>query len=299
MYEAAVHSQFFNRSIAARNTRAVPSCNRGGMKLSIMFAALVIVAVGGSAARADRWDSKGWVKLGEREVNGKVDRDRIEVGAHDGKFTKLTLYVENSDLDLLDFEVTFGNKEKWHPEVRHVFKEGARTRVIDLPGDERVIKTIDLKYKNLPGGGRARVEVWGWKAEAGTGGGGGRGEGGGRHDGAGKPAAFSWESKGWDMLGEREVNGKVDHDRITVGRHEGKFSKLTLVVLDSDLELLDFEIKFAKGKPWHPEVRQVFKEGSRTRVIDFPGDERAVQFIDFKYKNLPGGGRAKVQVWAK
>jgi len=304
MYEAAADSQFFNHSIASCNTPAAAGCNGGCMKLSIMFAALVALAVGGGVARADRWDSKGWVKLGEREVNGKVDRDRIDVGARDGKFTKLTLYVEKSDLELLDFEITFGNKEKFHPEVRHVFKEGSRTRVIDLPGDERVIKTIDLKYKNLPGGGRARVEVWGWKAEAGTGGGGGggggRGEGGGgggRHDD--RPAAFSWDSNGWAMLGEREVNGKVDHDRITVGRREGKFEKLTLVVLDSDLELLDFEIKFAKGKPWHPEVRQVFKEGTRTRVIDFPGDERAIQFIDFKYKNLPGGGRAKVQVWAK
>ena len=37
----------------------------------------------------------------------------------------------------------------------------------------------------------------------------------------------------------------------------------------------------------------------RPRVIDFPGDERVIKFIDFKYRNLPSGGRAKVQVWAK
>jgi hypothetical protein len=257
------------------------------MKLSIvlgLFAALGAVAVSGGTARAERWDSTGWVKLGEREVNGRVDRDRITVGRHDGKFTKLTLYVERSDLELLDFEITFGNNERFHPEVRHVFREGARTRVVDLPGDERTIKTIDLRYKNLPGGGRARVEVWGWKA----GGGGGA-----------RPAAFTWDSRGWTMLGEREVNGRVDHDRITVGRHEGRFSKLTLVVLNSDLELLDFEIKFARGAPWHPEVKQVFREGQRTRLIDFPGDERAIRYIDFRYRNLPGGGRAKIQVWAR
>jgi len=252
------------------------------MKLIILSTALVALVIGAGAARAERWDSKGWVKLGEREVNGRVDHDRIEVGRYEGKFTKLTLYVERSDLELLDFEITFGNKERFHPEVRHVFREGSRTRVIDLPGDERVIKSIDLRYKNLPGGGRARVEVWGWKAEA-----------------AAKPAAFSWDSQGWVMLGERTVNGKIDHDRIEVGRHEGKFGKLTLVVLDSDLELIDFEIKFAKGPPWHPEVKHFFKEGQRTRVIDFPGDERTIRFIDFRYRNLPGGGRAKVQVWAK
>ena len=112
-------------------------------------------------------------------------------------------------------------------------------------------------------------------------------------------AQSAWDSRGWVMLGERTVNGRFDHDRIEVGRHEGKFEKLTVVVLDSDLEMLDFEIKFAKGAPWHPGLKQLFKEGERTRVIDFPGDERAIKFIDFKYRNLPGGGRAKVQVWAK
>jgi hypothetical protein len=258
------------------------------MKLTILFAAVVALAVGGGVVQAQGWDSKGWVKLGQREVNGRVDRDRIEVGPYEGKFEKLTLYVENSDLELLDLEVTFGNNQRFHPTVRHVFREGSRTRVIDLPGDNRVIKDINLRYKNLPGGGRATVEVWGWKAGGGAGGGLGA-----------RPAAFSWDSKGWVMLGQREVNGRVDHDRIEVGRREGRFSKLTLVVLDSDLELIDFEIKFAKGAPWHPDLKHIFREGQRTREIDFPGDERAIRYIDFKYRNLPGGGRAKIQVWAR
>src|SRR5437660_700324 len=90
-----------------------------------------------STARADEgWDRKGWVKLGEREVNGKYDHDKIEVGKYEGKFTKLTLFVEKSEIELLDFEITFGNGERFHPEVKYFFKEGQRTRVIDLPGDE-------------------------------------------------------------------------------------------------------------------------------------------------------------------
>lgn len=139
------------------------ACKLGVMKLSFLiglFAAVGAVAAGGGTARAQRWDSTGWVKLGEREVNGRVDHDRITVGRHDGKFTKLTLYVEKSDLELLDFEVAFGNNERFHPEVRHVFREGARTRVIDLPGDVREIKWIEFRYRNLPGGGSARVQVW-------------------------------------------------------------------------------------------------------------------------------------------
>lgn len=255
------------------------------MKHIITWMAAIALMVGGArAARAERWDSRGWIKLGEREVNGRVDHDRIAVGRHDGKFTKLTLYVENGDLELLDVAVTFGRGEQFHPAVRHVFKEGARTRVIDLPGDERVIQSVDLRYRNLPGHGRARVEVWGWKADAAP---------------APSPAPLAWDSRGWTMLGEREVNGRVDHDRIEVGRREGRFSKLTVVVLDSDLELLDLEVKFTRGAPWHPALRHVFKDGQRTRTIDFPGDDRAISVIDVRYRNLPGGGRARVQVWAR
>ncbi len=248
-----------------------------------MLIGLVVV----SPARAQGWDSKGWVKLGDRTVNGRVDRDTIEVGRYEGKFSKLTMYVERSDLELLEFEVVFGNGEKWNPEMHFFFKEGTRTRVIDLPGDDRVIKKINLKYKNTRGGGDAKVEVWGWKDA-------------GAHAGPG-PRPFSWDSNGWQMLGERTVNGhgREDMDKIEVGRYQGKFAKLTIVVLDSDLEMIDFMVKFGKGEPWHPGVSHFFKEDQRTRVIDFPGDERTIKWIEFKYRNLPGGGKAKVQVWAK
>jgi hypothetical protein len=138
---------------------------RRAMKLLTFLTALLMIGWVGTA-RADRWDSKGWTKLGEREVNGRADHDRIDVGRYEGKFSKLTLYVEKSDLELLDLEITFGNGQKFHPTVRHVFKEGSRTRVVDLPGDDRMIKAINLRYKNLPGGGRAKVEVWGWKTES-------------------------------------------------------------------------------------------------------------------------------------
>jgi hypothetical protein len=228
------------------------------------------------------FDSKGWTMLGEREVNGRVDRDRIDVGRYEGRFSKLTLVVENSDLELLEFKVTFADRTSFDPRLAHYFKEGQRTRVIDLPPGESIIKSIDIKYRNLPGDRRrAKVQVWGFK----TG------------NVAPPPVRVEWDQRGWTLLGERQVSGRVDRDRIDVGRQEGKFSKLTLVALDSDLELIDFEVKFRRGEPWHPETKHYFREGQRTRVIDLPGDDRTIQYIDFKYRNLPGGGRAKLQVW--
>jgi hypothetical protein len=240
------------------------------------------------------WDSRGWVPLGERTVNGRYDHDRIEIGRYEGRFNKLTLVVDNSDLELLDFKIVFGDNTEYHPRLSHVFREGQRTRAIDLPPSEAVIRFVDIRYKNVAGGGDARVQLWGLRT------------GGGppppppappRTDAPPAPRPAAWDARGWTLLGERTVDGSYDHDRIEVGRYEGKFSKLTIVVENSDLEMIDFAIQFGRGQTWHPPLQHFFREGQRTRAIDFPGDERTIRHIDFKYRNLPGGGRARVAVY--
>ena len=226
------------------------------------------------------WDTRGWTLLGSRQVNGRLDQDRIEIPRYEGRFNKLTMAVEESDLELLDFKIVFDDRTEYHPRLSYFFKEGQRTRAIDLPPSEHVIRVIELKYRNTRGGGPASVEIWGQRADAPP---------------PVRPVA--WDPRGWTLLGERTVDGSFDHDRIEVGRYEGKFSKLTIVVENSDLELIDFAIQFGRGAPWHPPVQHFFREGQRTRAIDFPGDERTIRFIDFKYRNLPGGGRARVAVY--
>jgi hypothetical protein len=119
--------------------------------------------------RRGGWNNKGWVKLGERKVNGRADRDSIAVGRRDGKFSKLTIAVEDDDLELLGMKVHFANGQDFDPQVKHYFRENDKTRVIDLPGDARVIQRIDLTYRNVGRGGRAVVQVWGFKTGGGRG----------------------------------------------------------------------------------------------------------------------------------
>ncbi|MGE0548072.1 MAG: hypothetical protein AB7O24_06675 [Kofleriaceae bacterium] len=249
------------------------------------------------------FDSRGWTLLGERDVDGRrrADRDRIVVGRNEGKFTRLTIVVKDSDLEMIDFSIKFVRGPDWRPPgVTHYFRENSRTRVIDLPGDDRAIRHIDFRYRNLPGRGRAKVQVWAMQAP--------------------RPAppppppppappppthghghGQVWDNRGWKMLGEQEVagRGREDTDRINVGYTEGRFRQLMIVVQDSDIELMDFVVEFRRGDPFRPGVRAVFREGVRTRAIDLPGGDRIIQAIQFKYRNLPGGGRAKIQVWGK
>jgi hypothetical protein len=100
-----------------------------------------------------------WVRLGERWVDGTHDRDVIPVGAREGRYRQIMFVVEHSALEMYDVIVTFGDGERFSPRTRHVFGAETRSSVIDLPGAARVIRSVEFRYGNLPGGGKARLEL--------------------------------------------------------------------------------------------------------------------------------------------
>ncbi len=108
----------------------------------------------GQAARAEG------ELLGERWVDGRSDRDVIRA-ANQGRFRQIVIAVEGSALAMDNVVVTFGDGSTFSPPTRLVFDQNSRSRVIDLPGGARNIQHIDFRYGNLPGGGRARVAVYG------------------------------------------------------------------------------------------------------------------------------------------
>lgn len=116
--------------------------------------------------RDDRHDAvveatTGWNRLGERWVDGAADHDTIMVTAAEGAFTRVMLRVEHSTLELFDVNIHFGDSSSFSPPTRLVFAPGTTSRVIDLPGAARIIRRVDFRYANLPGGGRAQIELWG------------------------------------------------------------------------------------------------------------------------------------------
>jgi hypothetical protein len=229
------------------------------------------------------FDPKGWTQLGIGVVNGGRDRDTIRIGKAKGGFDQLTLVVVDSDLDLQDMTIVFTGGEKWSPKLKHLFKEGARSRVIDLPGKNRTITKVELAYANLPGGGKARIELWG------------------RDVGRPAPPPFTpitWENKGWTFLGKRTVDGWRDRDKLTVGN--GKpFSEVMFVVTGSDVQLNNIVITLGNGEKFEMPNSVTFKEGTRTAPVDIPGKLRKIKSVDFAYANLPGGGRASIEVWGR
>jgi hypothetical protein len=116
---------------------------------------------GRAAPRASSAEPRGdWRKLGERWVDGARDRDVIAVGAREGAYRRIMIVVEHSPLEMYDVTVHFTDGGTYSPATRHVFGANTHSHVIDLPGSRRTIRSVEFRYGNLPGHGRAQAELW-------------------------------------------------------------------------------------------------------------------------------------------
>ena len=102
-----------------------------------------------------------WQRLGSRMVNMGGDHDEIPVTAFKGAFTKLRIKVKGAPIHVKNMRVIFGNGQDMNVKVGHKFAPGAE-RIVDLPGNKRIIKKIKFNYTTVPTvKGRAEVVIWG------------------------------------------------------------------------------------------------------------------------------------------
>lgn len=108
------------------------------------------------AAPADAWEF-----LGERAVTDRVDHDVIVVTAARGDFHSLKLAVRGRSVDFHRVVVHFGDRTSKEIELRQTIPAGGETRLIDLPGNDRVIQKVTFWYDARSLGGQARVRLFG------------------------------------------------------------------------------------------------------------------------------------------
>jgi hypothetical protein len=123
-------------------------------------AALVAVTVA-LAALAAPLAAEEWIHLGTRRVTDRVDHDRIEVGAGRGTFSALQLRVGRAAIQFRSVVVHFSNGKRQEIELRAVIPADGQSRVIDLVGDDRRIRAIELFYDAQTRGRAGGVRVFG------------------------------------------------------------------------------------------------------------------------------------------
>jgi len=103
-----------------------------------------------------------WEKLGSRKVNMGADHDVIPVTFAEGFFTKIKFKVIDAPILVRNIRIVFGNGEFRNVKFNRKFTAGSESRVIDLPGNKRVIKKIILNYTSVASHkGKATVLVFG------------------------------------------------------------------------------------------------------------------------------------------
>lgn len=102
------------------------------------------------------------VLLGNARVDGSRDHDTINVGgAASGAFRAIQLRVTGGAIRFDRLIVRYGNGTEENIPIRHRIAAGSRTRVIDLPGERRIIRTVDLWYGKETWRTRPRVTLYG------------------------------------------------------------------------------------------------------------------------------------------
>ena len=109
----------------------------------------------------DHGDHGGhWVFLGDRHVDGKADRDNIEIKPGD-KFRAIQFRVDGGRVQFTKVIVHFRNGTREELDVHSSIPSGGRSGSIDLPGQRRSIQSVEMWYSKANWRTRPTINLYG------------------------------------------------------------------------------------------------------------------------------------------
>lgn len=88
-----------------------------------------------------------WVYLGEANIDGKSDHDRIKVGDKQGLFVAIRFRVEGGPVDFDRVVAHYGNGDEETLPLRQAVRAGRFTRRLDLRGGQRKLDSVEVWYQ--------------------------------------------------------------------------------------------------------------------------------------------------------
>ncbi len=114
----------------------------------------------GAALRAQERRGE-WAYLGESHVDGMRDHDKIKVDRTPESFRAIQFRVEGGTVEFDRILVHFRNGSAADRLMHVRIASGGETRAIDLPGDRRIIKNVEIWYHKDSSGTRPTVSLFG------------------------------------------------------------------------------------------------------------------------------------------
>ena len=109
-----------------------------------------IVATFASLSLAPTAAQARWEQLGCQKVGFTADKDVIKVGRDEGKFKSIRLSVSGNKVHMMDLKVIYANGQPDDIQVRQEIRAGSHTRPLDLRGERRAIRQIEMIYRSQP-----------------------------------------------------------------------------------------------------------------------------------------------------
>jgi hypothetical protein len=129
------------------------------LRKSLVFGLFCAVVLG-LVAIAVAGPVRGWELLGTRTVTDRADHDVIAAG-HQGTFRAIKITVQRRPVQFREVKIHFANGDVQNVELRNIIPAGGESRVIDVEGHDRVIRSVEFWYDAQTRGKRAVVKVYG------------------------------------------------------------------------------------------------------------------------------------------
>lgn len=101
----------------------------------------------------------------------------------------------------------------------------------------------------------------------------------------------------WDFLGYTEVDGRQDHGRIQITRHDRPFRTIQLRVSGEAIFFDRVVVHFDNGTSQEVSISDRISPQGRNYVIDLPGEHCALESVELWYYKESWGRNPKVSLY--
>jgi hypothetical protein len=126
----------------------------------IISVLLLFICVASSGVQVRAAQQTQMVLLGAGRVTSGVDHDTIQT-SQQGTFRAIQLRVSGGAVNFLRIIVQYGDGTRSEIQVRSNIPSGGSSRVIELPGDRRVIQRVDFWYTKANWSTLPKVSLYG------------------------------------------------------------------------------------------------------------------------------------------
>jgi hypothetical protein len=104
----------------------------------------------------------------------------------------------------------------------------------------------------------------------------------------------------WIHLGDKHVDGNSDHDKISIGKSDGRFRQLQIRVDNAPVNFQRVVVHFGNGADEELQFRERINPGDATRSMDLRGRSRIIKSVEFWYEKANwGSNRPTVSLYGR